>query len=188
MSSIHLELLDKERKEVFEKLKIFSNTAVLGGGTALSLQIAHRMSFDFDLFLEKPIEREDLLKLRKILKIAGVQINTSQQLTVVTNNNVNITLLNYPFKQLFPSVAASFLPICSVGDVSADKAYTVGRRAAWRDYVDLYFVLKQGLVDIFELIKFTEQKFGVEFNPKLFLEQLIVLPNHKSDSTGSIDF
>lgn len=173
MSSIHLELLDKERKEVFEKLKIFSNTAVLGGGTALSLQIAHRMSFDFDLFLEKPIEREDLLKLRRILEIAGVQINTSQQLTVVTNNNVNITLLNYPFKQLFSSIATSFLPLCFVNDISADKAYTVGRRAAWRDYVDLYFVLKQNLIDIFELIKLTEQKFGIEFNPKLFLEQLI---------------
>lgn len=28
-------------------------------------------------------------------------------------------------------------------------------------------------MDIFELVKLGEKKFGVEFNPKLFLEQLI---------------
>jgi len=37
----------------------------------------------------------------------------------------------------------------------------------------LFFILKRDLVDIFGLIKLSEQKFGVEFNPKLFLEQLI---------------
>ena len=57
MLSIHLELLDKERRKVFEKLSAFSQTAVLGGGTALSLQIAHRLSFDFDLFLKKPLKK-----------------------------------------------------------------------------------------------------------------------------------
>ena len=39
MLSIHLELLDKERRKVFENLRVFSEMAVLGGGTALALQI-----------------------------------------------------------------------------------------------------------------------------------------------------
>lgn len=173
MSSIHLESLDKERREVFEKLKIFSKTAILGGGTALSLQIAHRLSFDFDLFLERPLKREDFLRIKGILKIAEVQLSTSEQLTVITDNKVDITLLYYPYKPVFPKVMTSSLPLYAVGDIAADKAYTVGRRAVWRDYVDLFFILKQELVDIFEMVKLGEQKFGVEFNPKLFLEQLI---------------
>lgn len=81
MLSIHLELLDKERKEVFEKLKIFSKTAILGGGTALPLQIVHRLSFDFDL-----------LRIKRTFKIGGVHVNTSEQLTVITDRNVD----NYP--------------------------------------------------------------------------------------------
>lgn len=36
-----------------------------------------------------------------------------------------------------------------------------------------FFILKRDLIDIFELIKLGERKFGVEFNQKLFLEQLI---------------
>ena len=173
MLSIHLELLDKERKEVFEKLKIFSKSAVLGGGTALSLQIVHRLSFDFDLFLERPLKKEDLLRIKKTFKIAEVQINTSEQLTVITDNNVDITLLYYPYRPVFPKVVTPSLPLYAVEDIAADKAYTVGRRAIWRDYVDLFFILKRDLVDIFGLVKLSEQKFGVEFNPKLFLEQLI---------------
>lgn len=173
MLSIHLELLDKERREIFENLRVFSQTAVLGGGTALSLQITHRLSFDFDLFLERHLERKDFLKLKKTFAVARVEINTPEQLTIVTGQNVGITLLYYPFKPLFPKITAPFFPLYSVKDIAADKAYTVGRRAIWRDYVDLFFVLKQNFVDIFELIKLGERKFGVEFNPKLFLEQLI---------------
>ena len=173
MSSIHLELLDKERRKVFENLRVFSEMAVLGGGTALALQIAHRLSFDFDLFLDRQLERKDFLKLKKAFKLVKVEINTPEQLTVITDSNVDITLLYYPYSLVFPKVITSTLPLCAVEDIVADKAYTVGRRAAWRDYVDLFFVLKQKIVDIFELVKLGEKKFGVEFNPKLFLEQLI---------------
>ena len=173
MSSIHLELLDKERRKVFEKLKIFSKTAILGGGTALSLQIAHRLSFDFDLFLERPLKKEDLLKIKRTFKLTEIQINTPEQLTVITDNKVDITLLYYPYKSVFPKIVTPSLPLCAIEDIAADKAYTVGRRAVWRDYVDLFFILKWGFVDIFKLVKLDEQKFGVEFNPKLFLEQLI---------------
>ena len=65
------------------------------------------------------------------------------------------------------------MPLLAVKDIAADKTYTIGRRALWRDYVDLFFILKWEFTDIFELIKLGEKKFGVEFNPKLFLEQLV---------------
>jgi hypothetical protein len=57
MSSIHLELLDKEGRKTFEGLKIFREEGCLAGGTALSLQIKHRYSYDFDIFLEREVER-----------------------------------------------------------------------------------------------------------------------------------
>jgi len=74
MLPIHLELLDKERREAFEKLEAFSKSAVLGGGTALMLQIAHRLSFDFDLFVGRPLKKEDLSKARRTFKIAQVLV------------------------------------------------------------------------------------------------------------------
>jgi len=94
-------------------------------------------------------------------------------LTIITDNNVDVTLFYYPYKSMFPKVVTSSLPFYAVEDIAADKAYTVGRRVVWRDYVDLFFILKRDLVNIFELVKLSEKKFGIEFNPKLFLEQLI---------------
>lgn len=173
MSSIHLELLDKERHKTFEGLKIFRKEGTLAGGTALSLQIQHRLSFDFDIFLHREIKRGDFLKLRKAFGIKRTDINTSDQLTITTNDGVNITLVRYYHQPLFEKVKTSSLPLYSVKDIATDKAFTIGRRAVWRDYVDLFFILKQKRLDILHLTELAQNRFGAEFNSKLFLEQLV---------------
>jgi len=39
----------------------------LAGGTSLSLQIGHRLSFDLDFFGDRPFERQEILDLVDIL-------------------------------------------------------------------------------------------------------------------------
>jgi len=173
MSHLHYDLLDRERMKVFKRLKPFKKESVLAGGTALFLQIAHRFSFDFDIFLKREIKRADLLKLRRLFKIKEVGLNTSQQLNVVTSENILITLVYYPYKPLFKKISTLSLPLLSIKDIALDKAFTIGRRALWRDYVDLFYLLKNNYIDFPEIIKLAEKKFDLEFNPRLFLEQLI---------------
>jgi len=51
------------------------------------------------------------------------------------------------------------------------KAFALSRRAKWKDYVDLYFVMK----DYFSLNEISKQGgkiFGKEFNEKIFRESL----------------
>jgi len=172
MSSIHLELLDKERQATFERLKIFRNQATLAGGTALCLQIGHRLSFDFDLFLEREIKNKDFLNLKRIFKLREIRIRTTEQITVITGEDVGVTLVYYPYHPLFEKVATPSVPLFSVKDIAADKAYTIGQRATWRDYVDLFFILKWKYANILDVVRWAQKKFGVEFNPQLFLEQL----------------
>ncbi len=50
ISNLHLELLDNKRQELLEQLIPLTEGFVLGVGTALALQLAHRKSFDFDFF------------------------------------------------------------------------------------------------------------------------------------------
>ena len=50
------------------------------------------------------------------------------------------------------------------------KAFALGRRAKWKDYVDLYFILKTHSFK--SLVKKAQEIFGSEFNEKLFREQL----------------
>lgn len=173
MSSTHLELLDKKHFAAFKALKILKGEGALAGGTALSLQIEHRHSFDFDIFMEREIKRRDLLKLKDILGIESVELSTSDQLTVITVEGINITLLHYYYQPLFEKVPTPSLPLYSVKDIALDKTFTTGRWALWRDYVDLFFTLKLGYTNVRELTELSPKKFGIEFNPKLFLEQLI---------------
>ena len=51
MSKIYFKILDNDRMSVFDKLKAFQNEGYLAGGTALALQLNHRTSEDFDVFV-----------------------------------------------------------------------------------------------------------------------------------------
>jgi hypothetical protein len=56
-------------------------------------------------------------------------------------------------------------------DLAAMKTYALGGRAKWKDYVDLYFILK----DHYELKKLSDRAasiFGADFNEKVLREQL----------------
>lgn len=49
----YLDQLDPARQDVFKKLVRFANEFTLGGGTAIMLQLGHRLSYDFDCFSPK---------------------------------------------------------------------------------------------------------------------------------------
>jgi len=51
------------------------------------------------------------------------------------------------------------------------KAYALGRRAKWKDYVDLYFIMKY-YRGIKKVIKKAKNIFGNEFNEKMFRVEL----------------
>jgi len=51
------------------------------------------------------------------------------------------------------------------------KAYALGRRAKWKDYVDLYFIIKD-YFSVSEISRKGKEIFANEFNERLFREQL----------------
>jgi len=57
--------------------------------------------------------------------------------------------------------------------IAVAKAYTLGRRGSWRDYVDLYFILKSKTASLKEIIEGARKIYGGIFSEKLFLSQLI---------------
>ena len=69
--------------------------------------------------------------------------------------------------------------------LSAMKAYALGGRAKWKDYVDLYFLLRER----FSLRQISDQAkhvFGSYYNEKLFREQLCYFQD--IDYSESVDF
>lgn len=174
ISSIHLELLDKKRLEVLQKLIPFTTNFVLGGGTALALQIIHRKSYDFDFFSSSQIPKKLLEKLSTILPIENVAVDTIDELTFFTADAIKITFLYYPFKPLFKDIETeSGLRLFSIKEIALQKAYTIGRRGEYRDYFDLYAILKGGYIDLKEIVDQAKQVYDSAFDEKLFLEQLV---------------
>lgn len=60
-------------------------------------------------------------------------------------------------------------------ELLAMKAYTIGRRGAIKDYVDLWAGISEQVATLAEIIAFANVKYEDAFNDRLFLEQLLYL-------------
>lgn len=87
------------------------------------------------------------------------------------SNNVKITFFSYPYPVLHPVKIPSFISMPTLLSLAAMKAFALGRRAKWKDYVDLYFILKD-YYTIEEISAEANTIFGQLFSEKLFREQL----------------
>lgn len=172
---MHREALRDKERFIFPALKKFSGF-YLGGGTALALQLGHRVSVDFDLFSSRRIPDGVLSEVKRIFvgKRVRVSVNNSDELTVFIDGT-KVTFLYYPFPVLARPVVYEGVKMLSVKEIAVTKAYTIGRRGSFKDYVDLYFIFRGKYVSLKNIIELAGRKYGPEFNTRLFLEQLVYL-------------
>jgi hypothetical protein len=173
MSKIYLEILDTNRQQVFTELANFQKDGYLAGGTALALQCAHRISVDFDIFTYTPINQSLRNKVGKIFSITSVHVNSTDQYTFTSAGSIEITFVWFEVPLLLPLIPTSSISLASIADIAANKANTLGRRAAWRDYVDLFWLLYIQKIPLEQIILWAKQKYPKEFVEAQFLEQLV---------------
>ncbi len=70
---------------------------------------------------------------------------------------------------------SGFIPILSIKDIAVNKVYAIGRRANYRDYFDLYVLLKNKYLTLSGLIRLCKRKFGELFSERNMLEQITYL-------------
>ena len=168
---MHKDILNTNQKKLLPLVKLFSKDFGLVGGTAIALHIGHRQSVDFDLFTN--IEFDNFKIRKKIIssrKIEKVIVDENDEYTVIVNG-VKITFFYYPFKINFSKEFNDIVKLPDLLTLAAMKAYTLGRRAKWKDYVDLYFIMKN-FYSVIEINKKAKQIFSTEFNEKMFRAQL----------------
>lgn len=173
MSKIHFEILDSERLEVFNLLASFNKYGILGGGTAIALQIKHRRSYDFDIFLTESVSNKVRDGVRSIFGDFQILREETNQVDYIVRKRIKLTFLKHPFLPLHPLIKTGGLDLFNLKDLASNKMATIGRRGVWRDYVDLFFLLKNKIISLENAIDETEHRFGGEFNKRLFLEQLL---------------
>jgi len=169
---MHKEVLTENQKLLLPLIKLFSKEYYLVGGTAIALHIGHRRSIDFDLFTDKNIKRKRIKAIIEENKYPTKDIifEAFDQMHLIINS-VKLTFFNFPHKIDANINFESIINIPSLLDLAAMKSYALGGRAKWKDYVDLYFILKD-YYNLNEISKRAKEIFQDFFNPKLFREQL----------------
>lgn len=167
---MHEEILTSEQKNLVPVVDLFTKDFGLVGGTAIALHLGHRRSIDFDLFTEKEFDNQAIRrKIRKSTVISEVLRDEVGQYTFVINN-VQFTFFNYPYHIEYKERFGRWkLP--DLLTLAAMKAFALGQRAKWKDYVDLYFIMKSRY-SLSEISQKGRDLFGGEFNEKLFRTQL----------------
>lgn len=167
---MHDEILSAEQKKLLTLIKKFSPEFGLVGGIAIAFYLGHRRSIDFDLFTKKNF---DLGKIRKIIRqtnqIQKVFVDSPSELTLLIDD-VKFTFFKYPFDIIFSKSYEDVVKIPDLLTLASMKAFALGKRAKWKDYVDLAFIFKQ--IPLKRVVKKSEELFGDEFNEKLFRQQL----------------
>lgn len=171
MPKYHKEIFTAEQVELLPMVRTFTAHFGLVGGTAIALHIGHRRSIDFDMFSATEFNNK---KIRRAIeknrwRVEKTYRDETGQFTFVVNK-VQMTFFHYPFAVNFSEIFEG-LKMPDLLTLAAMKAYALGGRNKWKDYVDLYFIIKDHF-SVNEVSKKAKQLFEGEFNERIFREQL----------------
>lgn len=165
-------VLDSSRVIILDKLSNFKDDFYLAGGTALALQIGHRISVDFDFFTAKEFDNISLLE-----KIEQVFVNESlfviqnevDTLTILINDKIKISFFKLKYKNLLTLIDTQNFKLAPIKEIGIMKLLALFR-ATYKDYVDLYYILN--LVGLDELLFLAEKKHP-KFEKTIYLKALL---------------
>jgi len=117
----------------------------LAGGTGLCLRLAHRRSLDIDLFRDTDFDPDSMLRelCASGLGVSNVRMKPSTLWFDV--NGVPTSLMSFPYPVVEPPDLGSGVPVASLKDIAAMKVEAIASRGARKDFLDLYFICREGL-------------------------------------------
>lgn len=134
----------------------------LAGGTALALQIGHRVSVDLDFFGKADIGFSEILELLYSIS-SPVLMSQSKSILVINIDGIKVDFVKYQYALLNPVNIHDNIRLISIPDIAAMKLAAIAGRGKKRDFYDIFFLLHQ--YKLKELIQFYNQKYpdGSEF-------------------------
>lgn len=168
---MHIEILSDKQQELLSWVQQFKREFYLVGGTAIALYLGHRKSIDFDLFkLGNINHKKNLERIQQSGYTYQITRRVTEQMNLILND-VKVTFFQYPFDIHATQKVENVFRVPTLLDLAAMKAYALGRRSKWKDYVDLYFLLKDHFTLEQICVRATEI-FGELFSEKMFRAQL----------------
>src|SRR3989344_2925827 len=170
--------------ELVSQEKQITKNFYLTGGTALAeFYYQHRYSEDIDLFTEKSevdpkLPEAFIKKFAPKLGIANWQRSQmlglfSFSLVYKNGTKLKVDFNYYPFPRIEKGSKFKDLQIDSIHDIAANKLHTIFMKPRPRDYVDLYFILKQENFELEKLIIDAKTKFDWHIDKTTLASQFL---------------
>jgi len=150
----------------------------LAGGSALALYLGHRFSVDLDWFAENFSFTPDFRK--KLVKVGTLSIDSESPNTLNgALDGVKISFFEYSYPLIAPKTEyKTNVYLAGKPDIAAMKLEAVASRGTYKDFIDIYFLLKEYRLG--ELLNFVREKFAdIDYNETHLLKSLTYFEDAK---------
>ena len=151
----------------------FLRSFYLAGGTGCALHIGHRLSYDFDFFSQ---DEFDIVAVKNTLRNQGRFVIDYSDADTMTGRfeGTKISLFRYAYPMLEEPVDRLGVRLASLADIGCMKIDAISSRGTRRDFVDLFFILKNLGFDLKAFFGSFERKYGpCGFNRHHVLKSLV---------------
>lgn len=140
---------------------IFNNFNLVGG-TALALQLGHRKSIDIDLFGKAEIEVDEFTDILSEYGIVEL-LKKSKNILVLSVEGIKLDFVHYKYNWLENFKLIEDIRLASKQDILAMKLNAIAGRGSKKDFIDLFYLLKEYTLE--EGLLFYKEKYndGSEF-------------------------
>ena len=144
------------------------------------MQIGHRESVDLDLFCESGYDQD---KIYESLPQPNEKFSQSEVFLGVNIRGVKCDFVKYSFPRIEPLVIEDGIRMASSLEIAGMKLWAITRRGSKKDFIDLYFLLKQYSLD--EMVTFFRRKFP-NIEPFMVLRSLTWFEDAEENPTPEI--
>jgi len=180
------EIITSEQQKVltlFSKEDYLVRKFYLTGGTSLAaFYLFHRISEDLDFFSEQEIHLPSIEKfigkIKKKLHLVGIDYKRflglhSFYLFFTPKNFLKVDFNYYPFERIEKGIKYKRIVVDSLYDIAVNKVHTISMKPRARDFIDIYFIIREKGGSFEELLKAAKIKFDWHIDPIQLGNQLI---------------
>ena len=172
-----LDILPPPQRRLWDELSAVPVAFTLYGGTAIALQLGHRVSVDFDFFSFRALDPGALTLAIPFLADANVtqrEPNTFS-CTLDRGGPVKLSFFGVPkLRNVLPALAApgNGLRVAALLDLAAAKVRVVQTRAEAKDYFDVDAILRLSEITLPMALAAARSIYGPQLNPQVSLKAL----------------
>lgn len=171
---MHKECFSEKGWQVFHALResVEKFQATLAGGTALALQLGHRISYDLDFFTDQDFRVDAAIAA---IRKTGLPFRVTSEGYGTLNaeiDGIKVSFLRFDHPFLEKPLTLDGIPVAGVLDIAAMKVIAISQRGLKRDFVDLYFIIQEK--PFHRIAEHMVKRFGPERVPPVHIGKSLV--------------